>query len=139
MNNSSSGQMEFVRVVVLLCIVLALLALVALNAVHPLPIDFYSILLWLVLGLALCFMGLRALHLAHMRHEYLPWYREPDTLLCAGASFAVALSLALHYLSHGDMLTDALLLVVFGLPTLVLFAYSLRTAGGLMQRHRSRI
>lgn len=136
MNSMSDLQMETVRIIVLLCVVLALLALIALNVFYPLPIDFYAVLLWLVLGLALLCMGLRSLHLAHQRREYLPWHREPDILLCTGAFFATALSLLFHSLSHENVYIDMVLLFVFGVPTLILAAYSLRLESLPMQQRK---
>jgi len=136
MNSMSDQQMETARVVVLLCVVLALLALIALNVFYPLPIDFYAVLLWLVLGLALLCIGLRSLHLAHQHREYLPWYREPDILLCTGAFFATVLSLLFHYLSHENVYTDMILLFVFGVPTLILAAYSLHLESIPMERQK---
>ncbi len=139
MNSMSDRWMETVRVIVLLCVVLALLALIALNVFYPLPIDFYAVLLWLVLGLALLCMGLRSLHLAHQRREFLPWYREPDILLCTGAFFATVFSLLIHYLSHENVYLDVVLLFVFGVPTLILAAYSLRLESvPVPQRKKSR-
>ena len=138
MNSMSDRRLETVRIVVLLCVVLALLALMALNVFYPLPIDFYAIVLWLVLGLALLCMGLRGLHLAHQRREYLPWYREPDMLLCTGAFFATALSFLLHYLSHENVYIDVVLLFVFGVPTLILAGYSLHVESIPVQQRKNR-
>ncbi len=138
MNTMSDRSLETARIVVLLCVVLALLALIALNIFYPLPIDFYATVLWLVLGLALLFMGLRGLHQAHQRRESLPWYREPDMLLCTGAFFATALSFLLHYLSHENVYTDVVLLFVFGVPTLILAGYSLRVESIPVQQRKNR-
>jgi len=136
MNTMPDRSMETTRVIVLLCIVLALLALIVLNAISPMLLDFYTILLWLVLGLGLLFMGLRGLRQTSRGREYQPWYREPDVLLSAGAFFAVALSFALHYFSHQNILTDVLLLIVFGIPTLTLFMYALYKGSAPMQPQR---
>jgi hypothetical protein len=56
--------------------------------------------------------------------------------LCAGAFLAAVLSSALHYLSHANVLTDMLLLVGFGVPTLILLAYSRRMEGVSMQQRK---
>lgn len=125
MHTLPDRNMETTRVVILLCIVLALLALIVLNAISPLLLDFYTILLWLVLGLGLLIMGLRGLRQERRGRDYQPWYREPDVLLSAGVFFAVALSFMLHYFSHQNILTDVLLLIIFGIPTLTFFIYSL--------------
>src|SRR5690349_5018477 len=112
---------ETTRAVILLCVVLALLALIVLNAISPQLSDFYTILLWLVLGVGLLVIGLRGLRQEKRGRDYQPWYREPEVLLSAGAFFAVALSFMLHYFSHQNIVTDVLLLIIFGIPTLTFF------------------
>ncbi len=136
MHRLPDRSMETTRVVILLCIVLALLALIVLNTISPLLLDFYTILLWLVLGLGLLIMGLRGLRQERRGRDYQPWYREPDVLLSAGAFFAVALSFMLHYFSHQNIVTDVLLLIIFGIPTLTFFIYSLCMGGAPVQPQR---